>query len=105
VSETDEPNPEPLLVETSNPVGAVTVRLPVRVDPETEKLLASETVFKGAKSADGSPVAITDGTADPKSVIVRSSIFIRRLVEVFPPETCTILNLTLPATLTFAEKF
>jgi hypothetical protein len=86
VSDTDEPNPEPLLVETSNPVGAVTVRLSVRVDPETEKLLASETVFKGAKSADGNPIAITDGTADPKSVIVRSSIFMR-LFEVVPPET------------------
>jgi hypothetical protein len=44
VSETDEPKPEPLLVETSNPVGAVTVTSAVKFEPVTENVCAVEAV-------------------------------------------------------------
>ena len=62
VIDTDEPNPELLLVETSNPVGAVTVRSADKSEPETDMLPASEGVFTVVKRPEAVPKADTEGS-------------------------------------------
>jgi hypothetical protein len=62
---TDPPNPPLLLVETSNPVGAVTTRLFVSDAPETEKEVGEDAVPYVVVSAElkVSTEAKTVGTA------------------------------------------
>jgi len=61
VSETDEPKPEPLLVETSKFVGAVTVIFAVRFAPVTLKFCAAEAVPAVAVKGFSVPVVVMEG--------------------------------------------
>jgi len=83
VRETEGPNPDPLLVETSKPVGAVTVRLAVSNEPETEKLPASEGVLTAVKRFETEPVAPTEGV--PSAVEVTATLSICILSRLPPP--------------------
>jgi hypothetical protein len=74
VRETEDPNPEPLAVETSKPVGAVTVKLSVSKDPETEKLPASEGVLTTVKMFETEPAAPTEGVPLPDVVAVTETL-------------------------------
>jgi hypothetical protein len=74
VRETEDPNPEPLAVETSKPVGAVTVKLSVSKDPETEKLLASEGVLTTVKIFETEPAAPTEGVPPPPAAMATSQM-------------------------------
>jgi hypothetical protein len=75
VRATEEPNPEPLLVETSKPVGAVTVKSAVNSDPETENLPASEGTLAAVKRFETVPEEDKEGSPPEKSVSDMSSTF------------------------------
>ena len=74
VRETEGPNPDPLLVETSKPVGAVTVKSAVSSEPETEKLPASEGVLTAVKRFETEPEAPTEGVPPPDVVAVTETL-------------------------------
>ena len=95
-SETEDAKPEVLLVETSTPAGAVTVKSPDKRVPETEIVVGSEANPGAVNNPVAVPVATTPGvpptpvteilsTAIPADVPLSEDEFPRQMAQ----RTCT----------------